>query len=635
MADSSFPYENPIPVSAQGQQDREIVGGRYELLNLIGQGSMSRVYRARDRVLDRIVAVKLLREEYGSDQNFVARFYREAHAVALLSGPNLVDIYDYGQHAGTYFIAMQYIEGTDLKSMLRHDGPLPPAQAVGIVTQVLEALAVAHSHNIIHRDVKPQNILIRATDGLVKLTDFGVAHARDGANITTSGATVGTAFYMAPEQAKGGSVGPATDIYAVGIVLYELLSGQLPFFGTNPLQIMYQHLHDRPPSLASTGINVPPQLEQVVQRALAKDPAQRYRSAAEMQLALTSAMAAVAAQGRTNAHAARRAVSVYPGTAGGLATNPTITNLQIPVIPAPRRTNLALPLLLGLFLVLLIGVLIGLGLLIFSPSSERIATTQVAVAPTVTATAIPTTAVGVLPTLSTTAVAPAPATLALSPAPAPTRMPATTTIPTSVPATTPLTLALPTVTLAPVPSTIIPATPQPTTTRALPTSNPTSTFAPQPTAQIGNLGSPISPYSLSGSYKRDDGRLYGRPEVALYGAGTKYPRGTVNFNLDAVPSGKLLLNLTGIDDERAAHCTLQVIINGTIVFSGPNTFLNATGSDNGEGGPDRLWGQMQITVPPVVLKSGPNTLVLSNTTPSTDQLGIPYILINEIQFEIG
>ena len=632
MADSFFPYKDLIPPSTQGQPNHEIVGGRYELLSLIGQGSMSRVYQARDRVLGRIVAVKLLREEYGSDQNFVARFYREAHAVALLSSPNLVDIYDYGQHAGTYFIAMQYIEGTDLKSMLRHDGPLPYAQVVGIVNQVLEALAVAHSHNIIHRDVKPQNILVRASDGLVKLTDFGVAHARDGVNITTSGTAVGTAFYMAPEQAKGGPVSPATDLYAVGIVLFELLSGQLPFFGTNPLQIMYQHLHDRPPTFASTGMNVPPQLEQVVQRALAKDPAQRYGSAALMQVALTSAMTGVAAQGRTNAHAARRAANVHSGSgpASGMVTNPNNINSPPAVVPVSRRANLALPFLLGLFLLLLLGVLIGLGLLIFPPSSNKTVITQVAVAPTVTATTNPTTTLSILPATTTTA---------LLPATVITSLPVATAIHTSAPATSAVTVALPTFTSEPVPTTNTPVPLRSTATRALPTATrtsiPTATPEPQPTPQVGNLGSPISPYSLSGSYKRDDGMLYGRPEVALYGAGTKYPGGTVNFNLHAVPDGKLMLNLTGIDDERAAHCTLQVTINGTIVFSGPNTFPNAPGGDNGEGGSDRLWGQMQISVPPDVLKSGSNTLVLSNTTPSTDQIGIPYILINAIQFEIS
>ena len=160
-----------------------LIGGRYELGELIGEGGAAQVYHARDKVLDRVVALKLLRDEYGADEEFIARFYREARAVASLSQPNIVDIYDYGAHEKTYFIAMQYIEGTDLKSILRSEGRLDPARVVAISDDILRGLGAAHERGIVHRDVKPQNLLVRASDGHVKLTDFGVARTLDASRI--------------------------------------------------------------------------------------------------------------------------------------------------------------------------------------------------------------------------------------------------------------------------------------------------------------------------------------------------------------------------------------------------------------------------------------------------------------------
>ncbi len=202
-----------------------MIGGRYELLELLGAGGAARVFRAHDRVLDRIVAVKLLRAEYGTDPDFVARFQREARAVAALSHPNIVEVYDYGAFADTYFIAMQYIEGTDLKAILRREGRLAPHRAVALVSGVLRGLGAAHEHGLIHRDVKPQNVLVRASDGLVKFTDFGVARAVGAAQRTADGTVFGTAHYMAPEQATGAAVGPPADLYAAAVVLYEALAG--------------------------------------------------------------------------------------------------------------------------------------------------------------------------------------------------------------------------------------------------------------------------------------------------------------------------------------------------------------------------------------------------------------------------
>jgi serine/threonine-protein kinase len=263
-----------------------MIGGRYELGELIGEGGAARVYHSRDTVLDRVVAVKLLRDEYSTDQDFVARFHREARAVASLSHPNIVDIYDYGMHDGTYFIVMQWIKGTDLKSLLRESGRLDPARVLTLADGILLGLSAAHERGIIHRDVKPQNLLVRESDGLVKLTDFGVARALGATQHTAVGTTVGTAHYMAPEQAGGDPLSPATDLYAVGVVLFEALSGRLPYDGTTALQIGMQHLHAPIPDLSAGAPGIPPALARAVERALAKNPAERYPSAEAMRTAL-------------------------------------------------------------------------------------------------------------------------------------------------------------------------------------------------------------------------------------------------------------------------------------------------------------------------------------------------------------
>lgn len=593
---SDWPYINSVPPSYN--QKANLLGDRYELLELIGRGATSRIYRARDRVLDRIVAVKLLREQYDQEQAIlVARFNREARAVAALSNPHIVNIYDYGQHDGTYFIVMQYVDGTNLKDLLQREGRFEPAKAVDIIQQVLLALAAAHSHHLIHRDVKPQNILIQAADGAVKLTDFGVARALDDINLTTQGALVGTAFYMAPEQISGGVVSPATDLYAVGVVLFELLSGQLPFQGNNQMQVMLQHLYDQPPSLAKLGINVPPALEKVIQRALMKDPAQRYQSADEMRNALQTALS------RGYAGPALANSPTAPG-ASWERTSPMVA----PVAPP---TNRKIPLWLFALLLLLGAGLIGLFFILNNHGSEEVAPTQQAslTSPTAsssansnqTANATTVGGAGVNPTATPLPAQPSPVinTLANSPAPA-----------------------------NPTPKPLIPTvTPLPTAT-AVP-----QTMAPEVTT--GSATNVISPYDLIGSYKRNDGTLYGRPEVALYGKGSGYDQGAVNFRPVNLPADPVFLRLTGLDDERPEATTMQIVLNGTIIFDGPTSFPRVPDGDIGEGGTDRYWGQMNIAVPAKLLKNDFNTLVIRNTVPWNGNIGVPYILISSIEFVRG
>jgi serine/threonine-protein kinase len=626
-----------------------IISDRYELLDQIGEGGAARVYRARDRVLDRIVALKELRSEYGSDEDFVARFYREARAVASLSHPNIVDIYDYGSQDGHHFIVMQYIDGPDLKTILRREGRMHPARAVAIVSGALRGLGAAHERGIIHRDVKPQNLLVRSSDGLVKLTDFGVARALGAARQTAAGITFGTAHYMAPEQAAGREVGPAADLYAAGVVLYEALAGRVPFDGDTALAVTAQHLHAPLPPLTAFVPDVPPALARVVERALAKDPAARYPNAESLRRAIAAAVGdsptATFGRGvapRVQAKPTVRQTTPLPAAlppADAAAIPAAVSALPVAptrVAPAQRRSQSAnYGCILPLIGVVILALAVGLFALTRGQFGGREpATTPIAgglAAPTATlasaavpsGTATGTTQAPVAPTSQAPIVVPDPTETPVPPTatagpptptpvpPTPTRLPPT---PTPVPPTP-----------TPVPPTPTPAPPTPT--RTLPPPPPVATQPPQGAATNDNF----SPYQLQGAYRRDDGTLYGRPAVALYGRDSGYAEGTLAFQINDLPGGRITLTLTGLDDERAEHCQFQVIINGQSVFDAPTTFPNVPNGDNGVGGQPRYWGQMTIAVPDGTLQEGRNTITLRNRAPG-NRPGIPYILIHDLEF---
>jgi beta-lactam-binding protein with PASTA domain/tRNA A-37 threonylcarbamoyl transferase component Bud32 len=259
-----------------------IIAGRYEILEPVGQGGMATVFRARRLEDGAVVAVKVLHEHYAHDREFVERFQREARAAAALHHPHIVPVLESGTDGRIHYIVMEFVEGTDLKALLRRVGRLDPQQAARIAAQTCEALAYAHGLGIIHRDIKPQNILL-TPDGAVKVTDFGIARAANSATITETGTVLGSVHYLSPEQAKGESVGPAADLYALGVVLYELLTGRLPFEGESPIAIALRHIHDPPPPPRRFRPDLPPRLEGIILRALAKSPQHRYRSAQEMQ----------------------------------------------------------------------------------------------------------------------------------------------------------------------------------------------------------------------------------------------------------------------------------------------------------------------------------------------------------------
>jgi beta-lactam-binding protein with PASTA domain len=262
-----------------------VIGGRYQLIRTIGTGGMAKVWLAHDRLLDREVAVKILAERYASDPDFVERFRREASAAAGLSHPNIVTVYDRGETDGSYYIVMEHLPGPDLKEIIRQRGRLAPRQAVDAALQVLAALSAAHRRNVIHRDIKPQNVLV-AEDGHLKVTDFGIARAGDDAGVTEVGSVIGTAQYLSPEQARGEEVTGASDCYAAGVLLYEMLTGRVPFDGDKPVAIAMRQINETPTAPRVLVPQIPPQLNEIVMKSLEKRPGSRYRTAEEFSAAL-------------------------------------------------------------------------------------------------------------------------------------------------------------------------------------------------------------------------------------------------------------------------------------------------------------------------------------------------------------
>ncbi|CAH8709668.1 Stk1 family PASTA domain-containing Ser/Thr kinase [Paenibacillus thiaminolyticus] len=257
------------------------LAGRYEITARIGGGGMALVYKALDNLLNRYVAVKVLRQQFVHDEEFIQRFRREAQSAASLSHPNVVSIYDVGQEDDTHYIVMEYVEGHNLNEIIQQRAPLQVEEAVRIASQICDALDHAHQNRIIHRDIKPHNILI-GRNGRVKVTDFGIARAVTSSTITQTGSVVGSVHYFSPEHAKGISAGEKSDLYSLGIVLYQMLTGRLPFLGESPISVALKHLQEPFEEPRKVNPHIPQSVENIILKSMRKNPAERYQSAAEM-----------------------------------------------------------------------------------------------------------------------------------------------------------------------------------------------------------------------------------------------------------------------------------------------------------------------------------------------------------------
>ena len=304
-----------------------VFDGRYRIERKLGAGGMADVYLAEDQELGRRVAIKILNDRHAADDSFIERFRREAKNAAGLSHPNIVSIYDRGEAEGTYYIAMEYLDGRSLKELIVGRGPAPIKVSIDYARQILAAVGFAHKHGIVHRDIKPHNVLV-GPEGRLKVTDFGIA--RSGASqMTEVGSIIGTAQYLSPEQARGAPVDQTSDLYSVGVVLYEMLTGQVPFTGDTPLEIAMKHLSEVPKPPSELRPEVPHDLDSVVLRALAKDPSERYQSAEEMDADL-----ARVAQGLPVDPDTETAATAVLSGSGLMAAAPTSVIARAPGAPA-------------------------------------------------------------------------------------------------------------------------------------------------------------------------------------------------------------------------------------------------------------------------------------------------------------
>jgi eukaryotic-like serine/threonine-protein kinase len=312
----------------------EVLADRYEVEELVGAGGMSSVYRAHDRLLDRKVALKVMHQHYGEDPEYVERFRREARSVAALSHPNVVTVIDRGEHEGRQFIVFEYVDGENLKQLIQRRGPAPVATALELAKQIAQALSFAHQQGLVHRDVKPQNVLLNG-DGAAKVTDFGIARSIDVKHgVTQTGTVLGTSDYIAPEQAQGQSVDAQTDVYSLGVVLYELLTGEVPFPGESFVAVAMRHINEPPPPVRDKRPDVPPRVEAAVQRAMAKDPADRFASMGEFSAELDACLAE-------------------------LRGSETVVTRPVGAPRRGRRRSSAWPVVIALLVVIAIGAVVG------------------------------------------------------------------------------------------------------------------------------------------------------------------------------------------------------------------------------------------------------------------------------------
>jgi serine/threonine protein kinase len=604
----------------------ESLGDRYQLEQLIGEGAFARTYRARDTRLARVVAVKLLRSHYAADPNFLDRFRREARSAARVDHPNVVHVYDYGGHNGAYYLVLQYVPGRDLKQVIEESVPLSPEDAIRITREILSGLAAIHAAGIIHRDIKPQNVLI-GWDGVPRVTDFGIAY-EDGQSrvtgLTSHGTTLGTPAYMAPEQAHGEPVSAATDLYAVGVVLFEMLTGRLPFKAENMLAMMVAHIEQTPSPPSTYQPGVPPELDAVVLRALAKAQKDRFASTREMERALVDALIHI----RDGADAppvtervprpSRVRAAVPPPVDTG-ATVPIPAQPPPPVAAPPARTahnghhrrrgsGWIAPVLIA---VVAVSVLIAA--LNRANGEDDNGNGGGDSRPTQTATH----QAGLVLTTDTPEAEPTRRIINRDSNPTPTPRVIRTLTPPPDPTDTPE--PEPTQadddggvpTIAPSGGGVVSEAPEPTETSEPEKPDPVSLSLPGTEWRSG--------------FARSDSSFLGRPWTAVYGAQSGYSEALLSFSLDAAPAGEAVLSITGVDDEGGGDSPISIAVNGVEIFSGPSPFPNWDGVDTSNG----PWTAINFTVPAGLLQEGENEISVTNHSPSATIDSPPYVLLSD------
>jgi len=599
--------------------------GRYHLTERIGEGSFAETFLATDITLNRQVAIKVLREQFARDPRIAARFEREARAAASVSHPNIVEVYDYGQDDSTFFIVMEWVDGTDLKEYINQYAPIPVPDASRLIREILSGLGAIHRAGIIHRDIKPQNVLI-SRNGVAKLTDFGIARGALDAGLTDTGMAIGTAAYMAPEQATGAPLEPSADIYAAGVIFFEMLTGQLPYPGENPVQVMYQQVNDAPPRPSSIVGGIPPALEMVVLRAMAKDPRDRFQSAEEMQAALDHTPSADEQTRILAAASSPTQATALMGGMGGFSKSgdlpPTIPPRRRPVAAGEPHSNPTWPLVLLAALLVLIAIA-GIAIFALKGSGNNggaggaATPTHAAVIATPSATATPTTA----PT-------PTP-----SPTPKPTPTPSPTPKPTPTPSPTPKPTPTPTPTPAPTP------TPSPT---PAPTPTPSGTAAGEvpPSQTIGrpiDAGSAAARLAMLGaktvSLSGDDLSGAWNPQqatggntnipdgaVILWGQGTNYNAGASQFHVSKSSRPVFTILVTGRNDPSSTNTPMQLVIDGTAVWTGYSPFPS-------DGSAQMAW----IINNSSMLTPGQHTITVVNQAPNGQVGQAPWIMIQKVE----
>lgn len=572
-----------------------VYASRYEIARPLGEGAFSRTFVARDTVLQREVALKVLRREHQSNSEFSARFDREAQAAARISHPNVVPIFDFGREDDLPFIVMQFIDGRTLRQFDREEGPLTIEEVISVGRQVLDGLAAIHDEGIIHRDIKPQNVLLD-NRMVARLTDFGVAFLNNDVTLTETGTTLGTAAYMAPEQATGRTVGPPADIYSVGVMLYELLTGRLPFQGDNPVQVLYRHVSDLPPRPRDLNPRIPIELEAIILRALAKIPSDRYLDARAMRDHLSGKPPTPAAAALSETVRAEPRQFSQPAAPPAAPTRRTRTPLPA---PKPHRRRLwVLPAALAIAALAIIIVAFVMSGLAGGGDDTNSAGTS----PTATGVQIPG---GIVSSPTATQEETVAGTSTATPTAT-----ATETAPTA-------TDGLPT------------SEAEPTLTAggsgSIPPTAFNTPFLVSSLPPVWNQGENVrfgrDDFVAGGAYRRDDGVLYNRPAAHLYAQNTEYPGTTVEFTINgdmAVASSYLGIVFVGMDDELPGKVPCRLSLNGEVIWQGESPFENEGWTRVGWQVGNLGW-----------LKPGKNRLTFEVLVDEGDFGLPPWILLNE------